>query len=135
MKKQEYKLYHKDVYMPNEMIECALNRQKNINVKACLMSSHLKKDHIDNVDKKHNYTAEDIEGTLNLIKARPVKPFEVGMSLDKTYMKKYAVRIKLDDEYDISIVINAKGTKIITAWVNNREDTHKTLDPTRYEQK
>ena len=41
-------------------------------------------------------------------------------------------RQKLDDSRDLVLAINRDGS-VRTVWVNVRNDTHRTLDPSRYE--
>lgn len=120
--------------MPTKLTKFVMHLEKNIDLNKIVLSEHVK-EHMQNIDKKHCYTEEDIRGVLELIKAKPVEPFEVATTLDGTRLLKFCVRVKLDTDSDISISYSPKSHKVITAWVNTSEDTHKTLDPTRYEQK
>lgn len=57
-----------------------------------------------------------------------IKPFEIETTYDK--VTKYVIRISFDNERDISVVI--RFNTIITAWINYKEDVHKTLDKSKY---
>lgn len=129
-------LYHNEVYMPQDYIDDAqLMMRKAVRAKP---SRHV----IDWLNgtgsdnrlrlKKHNYSMRDLkEVLLRITRLRP-DPFEIGVEDEEVI--KYAVRVHLNDEDDMTVVID-KNNNIRTAWLNRRDDVHRTLDTTKYVQK
>lgn len=60
--------------------------------------------------------------------------FEVGTS-SKNEIVKIVLRTEYDDVYDISMAMSlVKGRVFVkTVWLNDREDTHCTLDESKYD--
>ena len=56
-------------------------------------------------------------------------PFEV--EVDNGIVTKCVIRVKYDDNRDISIV--ARDGFIVTCWVNSNDDLHATLDKSKYQ--
>lgn len=123
-------LLHKDVWMPQNTKDVAKKLQKRLDVN--VFSKHLV-DHLKNKDRKHNYTSSDIYNTIKRLTINPVEPFEVGINREygKLHIKKYCVRTYLNNTTDIIIVISDTGT-IITSYLNDKNDSHTTLDTSRY---
>lgn len=55
--------------------------------------------------------------------------FEIEISNNRVV--KYAIRLEYDENRDISLVIS-RDYAIITAWLNHKQDKHKTLDKGKY---
>lgn len=67
-------------------------------------------------NEDYNYSMRDLkEVLLRITRLRP-DPFE------------------MNDEDDMTVVID-KNNNIRTAWLNRRDDVHRTLDTTKYVQK
>ena len=49
----------------------------------------------------------------------------------KEKVAKYVIRAKMNELEDICLVV--RGNKVITAYMNNSMDEHRTLDYSRYE--
>lgn len=139
------KLYHEELYMPEEGLKSALQAQKEIRV--IKFSYHFTKQHLDTTDYKHHLDkAKILLAISKMSSSSPVKPFEIEMtqgSDDKWYLTKYVVRVPYDYSRDCSIVVlvafDSKTNKqdfanafIKTVWLNSKEDTHKTLDLSKY---
>lgn len=128
------KLYHKDKFMYKEDIESCLKMQRNLNQYQISLHllNHIKKDN----KRRYNYCSNDIYNAIGRLIDNPVEPFELERRYDDygfCHIEKYCVRIPLNKYYDISIVIKYNGY-IITAWLNNKDDVHSTLDLSRYEE-
>lgn len=127
---KEY-LLHKDIFMPQQVKDATKNMQKSLVANS--FSSHLY-DHLLNKDRKHNYTEEDINKAVEKMTKNPIEPFEVKLveaNWGKLRIVKYCVRMNLNDTTDIVIVIGNKQN-VVTAWLNNKNDTHRTLDRNKY---
>ena len=125
-------LYHAEVYMPNWVV-CSARMMMTV-ADSAKMSHHLWGwIHSKSFDwlarYKHRYTSDDIKRIQREIKRNKPVPFEVGV--ERGAVVKYAVRLSLDDDNDISMVIDRNGY-IRTAWINSKEDTHRTLDKSKY---
>jgi hypothetical protein len=57
------------------------------------------------------------------------KAFECEYSEGR--LTKLALRCKYSDSHDLCVVISNTGI-VITAWLNHKQDNHKTLDTSRY---
>ena len=126
-------LLHKEVCLPRIVINASLNLQKQAKNR---YSKHLLVDRLENVDYKHNYCDKDLQKAIDTIRNNPVEPFEVGLTkIDgRWFVEKCCVRISYDNLVDICLVIGSDGT-IITAWLNDKTDTHRTLKRDRYNTK
>lgn len=124
------KLYHKDVYLPQNLINQVIHQQQNtINF---AFTKHLI-ERIDCKDRSHNsVTAEKIWNVLSKLKEKPIIPFEVETENHngKEKVTKYVIRDRCTVFEDISIVI--RGNKVITAYINDSADEHFTLDSSKY---
>lgn len=128
-----FSMYHKDIYLPNEFVSVALGNQKLLPTGR--YSWHLE-NYFSSGDEKHNITKLGFAEALKRIIANPIVPFEV--STINGGVHKYVIRTSYNDDKDISIVIICKnmwldGTPFIkTAWLNNKDDCHATLDKRKY---
>ena len=92
-------------------------------------------DYFENGDEKHDLTRRGLLESLKRCVLSTVVPFEVEAT--GMWVKKYVIRTSYDDEKDISIAIVCKDYKsglpfIKTAWLNRKDDIHKTLDVSKY---
>jgi len=126
------KLYHKDVYMPSELIVAAMRHQARLNIDRVQFSRHMQ-DHFAGRDEKHLAEKEDILKALSNAKISNVVPFEV--ETEDNVMIKYCIRVPLNSFEDVAIAIAVRGDDafIKTAWNNRRGDRHYTLDKGKYE--
>ena len=136
------RLLHKDVFMPGIIIK-AVNSLIN-NFKSYYFSKHLKDRLADtNKDRSHNYLESSILKTLNNIKESAKDIFEVELTEinNKWYVTKYCFRADLNNKEDIVIAIRPQldnghyiyNDLIVTAWINSRDDSHQTLDFSKYD--
>lgn len=126
-------LYHSEVFMPQNLVNQSLIMMKRARV--ARFSAHV----IDWIrgfnsestlrQYKHRYTETALRNALENISLNRPNPFEVGV--ENGYVVKYAVRVSLDADNDISVIIGANGV-VRTAWINSKEDTHKTLNTEKY---
>lgn len=119
-------LYHREVYWKNSFDKQAFNLIKNNKI---TLTQHF----VNHVLYDYVYRYMIDFDSLNiiideLIEDKEIKPFEVEIENNK--VTKAVVRVPYDDTSDISIVF--RKNKIITAWLNKREDKHYTLDETKY---
>ena len=130
LKPNTTKLYHKDIYLPQDLIDQAIHQQQNtINF---AFTKHLI-ERIECKDRSHNsVTAEKVWTVLSKLKENPIVPFEVETEIHNQVEKvtKYVVRDRCSIFEDISIVI--RGNKVITAYINDSMDEHFTLDCSKY---
>jgi len=127
-------LYHKDVYMPKQLINLATEmfiKFRN--------NTEFKCDHVDNnkdCDKCHSYSVELIKESLAKVDIKDINIFEIGTWYSpndepNTDIIKFGVRFPYNQEEDVIIFYNSDGT-VRTAWLNYKVDNHKTLDRTKY---
>lgn len=118
--RQNRKLYHKDVYFPDYSIF------EVENMIGCRFSRHFKH-YLYSPDKKHNISVLGIVSAVNRVSLEG-ELFELELTDGK--VTKAVFRVPYDDENDISIVF--RNRTIITAWLNQKTDTHTTLDRYKY---
>lgn len=128
----ERKLYHIDLFMPDRFISYAKEHQSHMT--KVKFSQHLL-DYFENGDDKHDLTRKELLESLKRCVINPVVPFEVEAA--DIWVKKYVIRTSYNEEKDISIAIVCKDYKswlpfIKTAWLNNKDDIHNTLDVFKY---
>jgi len=146
-------LLHKDVFIPDEFIQQVYSLEGKM--KNYRLALHLQ-EHLNNQDKEdrsHRYFRNAVINTLNEMKStsrKVLSPFEVEVSKDfhffgkpGWFVTKYCVRLPFKQEEDLVIVVRPKYDKrnqdydyndfvIATAWVNHKDDSHKTLDESKY---
>ena len=131
-------LLHIQKFMPDFLIKLCMSDEQYID-KSYVLSWHMK-EHLANPNFKHDIEYKKLLDCVNSLKQSPVKPFELevvindnptGKNNNKTYaITKWVVRMPYDDGRDISVVV--RDNVIITAWLNNKDDIHCTLDLYQY---
>lgn len=122
------KLLHIEKFMPKHLIDKAKQQQRALDSQSIQLSRHIQ-NHLDGDCYKHSYNKEGLMMVLEWLKDNPQTPFEVEVKEGK--VTKYVIRTTYDLDRDISIAI--RGNFIVTAWLNYVDDTHKTLDLTKYD--
>lgn len=122
------KLFHIEKFMPTPYIEEVKKQQKMLTVNSIVLSRHIQ-NHLEGDCYKHSYDEEGLMTVLGWLKDNPQTPFEIEVREGK--VTKYVIRTAYDLDRDISIAI--RGNFIVTAWLNYVDDTHKTLDLTKYD--
>lgn len=118
------KLYHRDVFWKKDFDI----QSKELIDSAKELSKHMWK-HIDNQNEKHEINLKELFIIVNALKhSKSVQPFEV--ETNNGLVDKCVVRCEYDDNFDISIVFIKD--KIKTAWLNRKDDNHKTLNKEKY---
>ena len=121
-----YKLYHKDIYMPQNYIKQVDKILKRRNI--FIFSKHMKEQ--SNKDYKHEFNLKEVDKTLRNIKQYDL--FEIETQFDK--ITKFCIRIKFDDrDLCIAITICSNGLLVKTIWRNDVKDLHNSLDYSKYE--
>ena len=140
------KLFHKDVFMPDGVPAICNNLQARLD--SYDMSHHII-EHLTNQrweDRSHTYDERQVMKCLDSLKNSPQEAFEVEASKDYHYFRKggwfvtkYCCRIPYSTTQDLVVVIRPQyhggkyaGSKVTTAWMNGRTDSHRTLDKTKY---
>lgn len=126
-------LYHSEVFMPSNLVLAAKKLMKNAH--RARFSRHVQEWLTGIADEdwlrryKHRYSAADLKNALLSITRTLPDPFEIGVENGEVI--KYAVRVHLTEDTDISIVHDKFGV-VRTAWLNRVDDIHKTLDTSKY---
>lgn len=95
-------------------------------------SKHLEEHLANEVSERRKFTGADIMGIIEKLKTfENIRAFEV--ETDGRYLTKCVVRVGYNGKKDICIVFR-KGI-VVTAWLCDKDDTHKTLNKNRYEKK
>lgn len=125
------KLLHIEKNIPEYVLKTVLSIEQRINTDNIKFSRHIQ-EHFANPNMKHDYTSAGLMECIESLKTNPVKPFEIEVSQEngRVFLTKYVVRVPYDKKYDISIAI--RGNMVVTAWLNRHDDTHKTLDLSKY---
>lgn len=140
MNKDIIGLFHSDVFIPSEVVTQCYDLQK------CLLdvkySEHMLNQCTDDNDFKHKLDKMKVRNIVLNLKRDVVKPFEIELAKFKNeiVISKFCIRTEYSDDKDISIVISPvwdselKHFKafIRTAWLNDRYDTHLTLNTDAY---
>lgn len=125
------KLYHKEVFWKKYFDREALKLADKIT--ADELSYHIEKEHMKNPDKKHPYDFNGLLKAIERIRSNEnAYLFEVAEN--NGIILKAVWRVSYDDKNDISVVIRRDKNRIfiVTAWVNDKGDIHKTLDKNNY---
>lgn len=88
-----------------------------------------------NGDEKHNIQINLLHFIIReVLRKQEIKPFEVEVIASK--ITKFCVRTSYNDKKDVCIVF-AVGEQLTvkTAWLNNKEDKHETLDKTKFKKR
>ena len=138
----ETKLFHSEVFMPDHLIE--LVRKINSRIDNVRFSYHLKSQSRDNDDKKHAMSLFVLDNVIKSSKDEEINPFEIELfhvEEKRWRVTKYVFRHSYDETRDVVIVIaptingdhcDWKNVVVKTAWLNNKDDVHATLDEKRY---
>lgn len=131
-KKHMTKLLHIEKNIPEKVLKVVKNLQEKLNPDNLVLSRHIQ-EHLEKGDRKHSYNREGLFNVLKSLKKNPIIPFEVEVDVKDNgfWVNKYVVRLQYDTTYDISISI--RGKMVITAWLNRFDDTHFTLDLSKYD--
>ena len=111
--------YHEEIYMPPGLQErCMQIIKKN--------APHHFTNHAWNNkdDRSHNADKNQVKKALEYLENCPSKPFEIYVN-EKGYPFRFCMRTKLNPTDDIAFVL--QGNKVITFWVNETNDDHRTL--------
>lgn len=118
------KLYHKDVFLPNELVcKCPQLYCGNLE-----KTNHFFERSRGKFDK-YIFDSDRFDEVIDEIRTEKPKPFEVETD-DSGNVVKCCIRANFDDYRDICIVFR-KNT-IITFWFNGVGDNHYTLDTSKY---
>lgn len=140
------KLFHKDAFMPEGVQSLVRTYQEHMD--AYTLSRHLR-EHIAyqaQENRSHSYFEDVLIACLDSIKENPQEAFEVELGKDAElfgddgwHITKYCVRVHYSQQEDVCVAIRPQyrdgyvtGSLIVTAWMNSREDSHFTLDKSRY---
>lgn len=78
---------------------------------------------------------EDKYGEIVLPKAQDftnLLPFEI--TVENGQIIKSCYRVPYNESYDLSMSISRPNNEIITVWLNDKNDTHNTLDLSNYDE-
>ncbi len=142
----QYKLYHKDIYLPEYLISEIKKEERILTKYPIIFSNHIQ-EHFKTIYCRYSDMEQRIIDIIRELTKVNVIPFELETKKDykvfkdyREHINKIVVRVPFSDTIDISIVImprngygGNKCTFVKTAWLNNAEDNHKTLDITRYQ--
>ena len=122
------KLYHRNVFWKTDFDKESADLIKTVN----RLSYHVL-DYIENSNaERRQFTARDIMTVIDrLKKMNDVKSFEV--ETDGHKVTKCCVRVNFNEKKDICIV--CRFGKVITAWLCSKDDTHKTLNKSKYDRR
>jgi hypothetical protein len=149
-------LFHKDVFIPDEIKNKAIEIEKNLKSADMRLSNHVEEwcriqerymnYQSDRHDYSHGYTKAELRSVLDQIQDELPIPFEIqvnSFSNDVWVVTKIVVRTWFNKHDDISVAIATdctgygdSGSKYIatikTAWLNNMHDSHFSLDTIPY---
>ena len=140
-------LLHKDVYFPKLMqdkVNLVINKYKTYK-----LSNHVTTHAVEFEDRSHSYTLAGLGSALDKFFAessKVVEAFEVEMTLfdfpkPHCLITKICLRAPYSDTQDVCLSIRTcnEGGKfdtskafIVTAWLNHKNDSHFTLDASKY---
>ena len=136
------KLLHSKVYMPKFILNKTLYLEGIISEYDNTL--HFFSKYNDENDVKHYMPKEKMTKALKSIQKNKTKPFEIEVMYDNKkrdyIITKYVVRVSYDETRDVSFVIvpvldryskKFRG-RIKTAWLNDKEDIHSTLNVSKY---
>ena len=120
-------LYHRQVYWKKDFDIESAKLIKTVNK----FSRHLQEHFADNAERRQFDADAIIKIIDKLKKFDNIKAFEV--ETDGRYLTKCVVRVGFNGKKDICIVFR-KGL-VVTAWLCDKDDNHKTLDKRKYEKR
>ena len=142
-------LFHSDVFMLDDAKNQVVSLQRKM--KSYFLSKHFQ-EHLDNQnqeDRSHTYFKNFVLNILNEQVSdyyRLYPAFEVEYSKDYHFFKKsgwfvtkFCIRVPYKQDEDIAFVFRPMykdgevvDFMVVTAWINHKNDNHKTLDTTKY---
>lgn len=123
-------LYHKKVYWDKKF---DVDARKLMEKEEYTFSQHLLTNLRYSKAKRRQITEERLSQILYNIRDRKQNYYLYEVEVENGNVVKAVVRTSYDKEDDISIVYRNKC--IVTAWLNEKVDTHMTLDKKKYFQK
>lgn len=118
-------LYHKDVYWESYFDEKALSLVND------RYSEHLLECLLFAPNKQHAINTHTLNRIIDNIKNKNIRYNIYEVETDKFgNVVKAVFRTSYNDKMDISIVFSCRC--VVTAWLNDKRDTHNTLDNSRY---
>lgn len=119
-------LYHRD---SSKWLKSFDEQSLTLIKSANALSNHMW-EHVTDTDKKHDIDYKKLYLIVKKLQSYSnIEPFEV--EVEKGNVIKCVVRTEYDEQRDISIVF--RFGFIVTAWLNDKNDTHKTLIKNKYE--
>lgn len=141
-------LFHKDCFFPQDAQKMAQDMQKKFT--KWTLSQHVL-DHANDPqkDKSHRYTLDGLQESLKQVLESPHEVFELELSKDYYkfgpgwFITKICIRVPYGPHQDACLSIRPnynKETKeyemdnafIVTCWLNCDNDSHTTLDESKY---
>ena len=123
-------LYHKKVYWDKQF---DVDARKIMEKEKYTFSNHLLKNLRYSKAKRRQITEERLSQILYNIRDRKQNYYLYEVEVKNGNVVKAVVRTSYDKENDISIVY--RNECIVTAWLNEKNDRHLTLDKKKYFQK
>ena len=126
--------YHKEVFWKDWFDEQCQTIIDSVDVRTRDSLSRHAFDTVTGKDERHGHNVNftDFCRALNLIK-NDGESYVFECVADRKNVFKCVVRAPYDDYSDISIVF--VNGRIISVWLNDLDDVHTTLDPSKYEQR
>ena len=120
-------LYHRQVYWKKDFDIESAKLVKTVE----RFSNHLK-EYFDDTTERRQFDADSIMKIINKLKTFDnIRAFEV--ETDGHALTKCVVRVGFNGKKDICIVF--REGFVVTAWLCNKDDNHRTLDKTKYEKR
>ena len=117
-------LYHKEIHWLDSFDSQSLTLINSIK----RLSNHVY-EQIESGKPRYDINIRQVYFIIQDINESNCHPFEVEVENDKVV--KCVIRVRYDDERDISIVV--RDGFIVTMWVNSNKDLHVSLDRSKYE--
>lgn len=122
--------YHQDIFMPEGLQEKCKNLMKR---KSPHRFTQHAKDHLSKLeDRSHRVDMYSLMDALKFLEEFPTDPFEVYTDKHKNPIK-FCTRTDLTPNEDVVFVIS--DNKVVTFYVNDKNDEHDTLDYGLYSKK
>lgn len=141
-------LFHSDVFMPDG-VQALCHKAQAVKVRT-VYSKHLKSHMDNNEDRSHTYFKEAVEKCIESLKESQHDCFEVELTMDqsqfhdnKWHVTKFCCRVAYGNDQDICLairpIVKERDGKMfivaklaVTAWMNHKDDSHSTLDESKY---
>jgi len=142
---KEVVLLHRDVFFPKWLqskVDYVLTRYTSYK-----LSKHVIEHSLEHDDRSHSYSLAKLNGVLKENIGKTFSAFEVELTRyskeNNWIVSKVCVRMPYSDKEDVCVSIRASKDEItkkfntneafiVTAWLNSNEDSHCTLDETKY---